>query len=151
MTEVDCLTEKLILVAGDPFAAQSRIQVSLPWVREPGVAGPPLLTVTAIWDTGASHTAFTSALIHKLQLIRTGDGSYHTSGGKRPTVHYGANIYLSHKLHFPFWEVMEADIHGGEVLLGMDIIGKGDFAISNYPRDPIFSFRYPSQDRILFS
>lgn len=150
MAEVDSLTEELILVAGDPFAAQSRIQVSLPWVREPGATGPPLLTVTAIWDTGASHTAFTSALIKKLRLIRTGGGFYHTSKGGRRTTHYGANIHLSQKLLFPSWPVMEANIHGAEVLLGMDIIGKGDFAISNYPGMPIFSFRYPSQDRISF-
>lgn len=152
MTEVDSLTEKLTLDGdGNPFAAHSLIHVSLPWEQKPGKLGPPRLPVTAIWDTGASHTSFTRTLIKKLQLIRTGDGFYHTSKGKRKTTYYGANIYLSHKLQFPVWEVMEANIRGGDVLLGMDIIGKGDFAISNYPGEPIFSFRYPSQDKISFA
>ena len=37
-----------------------------------------------------------------------------------------------------------------EVLIGMDIIGQGDFAISNKNRKTVFSFRMPSQERIDF-
>ena len=34
---------------------------------------------------------------------------------------------------------------GIDVLIGMDIISKGDFAISNYDEKTQFSFRLPSQ------
>ena len=155
MKEVDSLTEKLVLDSGgDPFVAHSKIEVSRPWDQKPGVQGPPRLTVTAIWDTGASHTAFSRTLIQKLDLICTGgeDHHYHSAEGLQSTKFYGANIYLTRKLHYPIWQVMEVvKVHDGEVLIGMDIIGKGDFVISNYPQEPIFSFRRPSQKRISFN
>jgi len=36
------------------------------------------------------------------------------------------------------------------MLIGMDIIGIGDFAVSNYNNKTIFSFRYPSKHKIDF-
>ena len=37
---------------------------------------------------------------------------------------------------------------GIDVLIGMDIISKGDFAVSNYNGKTQFSFRLPSQEDV---
>ena len=39
---------------------------------------------------------------------------------------------------------------GAEILIGMDIIGTGDFAVSNYDNKTTFSFRWPSISKIDF-
>ena len=43
-------------------------------------------------------------------------------------------------------DVCESEIgnQGIGVLIGMDIIGKGDFAVSNYDGKTVFTFRTPS-------
>ncbi|HEY5120786.1 MAG TPA: hypothetical protein VII84_04350, partial [Acidimicrobiales bacterium] len=38
-----------------------------------------------------------------------------------------------------------------QALIGMDIIGQGDFAVSNFDRDTRVSFRMPSQSHAGFS
>jgi hypothetical protein len=40
---------------------------------------------------------------------------------------------------------------GSEMLVGMDVIGQGDFAVSNYEGRTCFSFRFPSAERIDFT
>ena len=46
--------------------------------------------------------------------------------------------------------VMDSEIgkQGIDVLIGMDIISLGDFAISNYESKTQFSFRIPSQEHV---
>jgi hypothetical protein len=39
----------------------------------------------------------------------------------------------------------------GDVLIGMDVIGVGDFAVSNYEDKTQFTFRHPSKEPISFS
>ena len=36
------------------------------------------------------------------------------------------------------------------MLIGMDIISKGDFAVSNFDGNTVFTFRYPSNSEINF-
>ena len=55
------------------------------------------------------------------------------------------------KVCFRSLRVTEGDLPGDvEVLIGMDIIGSGDFAISNKDGKTAFSFRMPSLERIDF-
>jgi hypothetical protein len=46
--------------------------------------------------------------------------------------------------------VTEADLKDADLLIGMDIIRSGDFAVSNYQNRTIFSFRCPSLEEIDF-
>ncbi len=45
---------------------------------------------------------------------------------------------------------MDSEIgkQGIDVLIGMDIISNGDFAVSNYDGKTYFSFRLPSQEHV---
>ena len=62
------------------------------------------------------------------------------------------NLVLNNEVIFRNWIVMDSEIgaQGIDVLIGMDIISQGDFAISNYGGKTQFSFRIPSQEHIEF-
>lgn len=62
------------------------------------------------------------------------------------------NILLPNHVEFSDWEVAEAGglVGDEDILIGMDIIGTGDFAVSNKERT-VFTFRYSSQEEISFS
>jgi hypothetical protein len=47
-------------------------------------------------------------------------------------------------------KVIVANLPGCDILIGMDIIGMGDFAVSNYNGRIVFSFRVPSMAEIDF-
>jgi len=46
--------------------------------------------------------------------------------------------------------VTQGIINGADVLIGMDVITKGDFALSNFQGKTTFCFRIPSVERIDF-
>ena len=60
------------------------------------------------------------------------------------------DIILNNEVIFTDWNVMVSKIgaQGIDILIGMDIISKGDFAISNYDGKTQFSFRLPSQQDV---
>ena len=63
---------------------------------------------------------------------------------------YFIDIILNNEVVFNNWKVMGSKIgaQGIDILIGMDIISKGDFAISNYNGKTQFSFRLPSQQDV---
>jgi hypothetical protein len=64
---------------------------------------------------------------------------------------YLVSVFLPNNVCFSPLRVTEGDLVGDvEVLIGMDIIGRGDFAISNKDGKTAFSFRMPSLERIDF-
>ena len=63
---------------------------------------------------------------------------------------YSVNIELPNEVVFPGLLVTLGDFLGGDVLIGMDIIGAGDFAVTNQNGITKFSYRYPSSADIDF-
>jgi len=64
---------------------------------------------------------------------------------------YLVNIMLPNKVGIANLRVTRGNIGGdADVLIGMDIIGIGDFAITNKDGKTVFSFRAPSCDTIDF-
>jgi hypothetical protein len=59
-----------------------------------------------------------------------------------------ANIALPNGVAFPNVRVTRAKIIGADVLIGMDIITTGDFAVTNFGKKTVFSFRIPPQHTI---
>jgi hypothetical protein len=111
-------------------------------------------TTFAIWDTGATGTVITEHAALQLGLISIGwtnvAGVHDTKAVKR----YFVNITLNNKnvsLNVPVTECssLSPDNSIG-VLIGMDIITKGDFAITNYQGKTVMSFRIPSIQQIDF-
>ena len=67
-------------------------------------------------------------------------------GGPELAEVYLVNIRLPNRVVFPKTRVTKAkSIKGGDVLIGMDIINKGDFAITHPNGKTKFTFRFPSQ------
>ena len=106
--------------------------------------------VKAQWDTGATGTCISKELANKLKLIPTGLVNVHTPSGIGTMNKYMINLVLNNEVRFVNLSVMDSEIgkQGIDVLIGMDIISNGDFAVSNYDGKTYFSFRLPSQEHV---
>jgi len=60
------------------------------------------------------------------------------------------NIGLPNNVMFTGVRVTKGDIAGAHILIGMDIINEGDFAVTNHNGTTMFSFRTPSSEHIDF-
>lgn len=109
-----------------------------------------LFPVKAQWDTGATGTCISKELVEKLNLIPTGMVNVHTPSGIGTMNKYMINLILNNEVIIHNLSVMDSEIgnQGIDVLIGMDIISLGDFAISNYEGKTQFSFRIPSQEHV---
>ena len=72
--------------------------------------------------------------------------------GERLSDVYLIDLHLPNDVTVTELQVTEASSLSGpaEVLVGMDIIGLGDFAVSNFQGKTVFTFRLPSIERIDF-
>lgn len=113
----------------------------------------------AIWDTGATHSAITKRVVDDLELQPTGVREIRHAGGKSANNTYLVNIALPNNVMIPHVRVTEvqlipddnlADDKQPQLLIGMDIIGLGDFAVTNASSKTTFSFRIPSVEEIDF-
>lgn len=66
---------------------------------------------------------------------------------------YVVGLHLPNGLGNGFLQVTEMPAIAGahDILIGMDVISAGDFAISNHEGRTVFSFRMPSAGRIDFA
>jgi hypothetical protein len=113
---------------------------------------PTPLKTRALWDTGASHCFITASLARKLDLVpvrRTRVG--HAKGSSTEDV-YVINLHITPKYYVEV-EVTEcqSDISSFDVIIGMEVISQGDFAITSKRGVVTFSFRLPSQTHIDFT
>ena len=112
---------------------------------------PPFKTFKAIWDTGATNTVVTPRVARECGLVATGIGEVHHADGSVQASTYIVNIRLPNKVEAGGVRVHEMKLNGdADVLIGMDIIGEGDFAVTNFNGKTVFSFRFPSMEHIDF-
>ena len=105
----------------------------------------------AIWDTGAELTVITERVVSECGLKESGKTELHGVHGSALTPTYLVDIILPNKVKVTEVTVAQAPLTGdADVLIGMDIIGLGDFAVSSYKGATCFSFRVPSKERIDF-
>lgn len=105
----------------------------------------------ALWDTGATNGGITQAVIDTCALVPTGMVAVrgvHGPPQQRET--YLVNIYLPNNVAIMGAVVTRMDIIDANVLIGMDIITAGDFAVTNFKGRTKFTFRMPSQAAIDF-
>lgn len=109
-----------------------------------------VLPVKAQWDTGATGTCISKELVKKLNLLPTGKVNVSTPSGIGTMNKYIINLILNNEVRIQNLIVMDSEIgkQGIDVLIGMDIISIGDFAVSNYEGKTQFSFRIPSQEHV---
>ncbi len=105
----------------------------------------------AIWDTGATNSVISQKVIDECGLKPIGIANVKTAQGEFRTTVYFASIFLPNKVVIPQLRMTKGVIPGeAEVLIGMDVISQGDFAVTNKDGKTTFSFRMPSIECIDF-
>lgn len=110
-----------------------------------------ILTVPAVWDTGATTSVISNNVVSNLELSPTGTVMCYTVNGPRVVARYSINIHLPNQLTIFGLRVVDEDIHDAGSLIGMDIIGRGDFAITHENETTCFSFQIPSTRTLDFA
>lgn len=115
--------------------------------NEPPTGG---VVITAIWDTGASNTAITTKVVQSLGLQPSGVTQVSTANGTAMQNTYLVMIGLPNGVLVEGIVATEVPALSGncDALIGMDIIGLGDFSITNYKGNTCMSFRVPSQHEV---
>ena len=108
---------------------------------------------SAIWDTGATNTGVTPRVARECGLVPIGQTTVVGVHGEDLSNVYLIDVYLPNGLTVR--EITASEMPGltgrfDDVLIGMDIIGLGDFAVSNYRGKTTFTFRVPSLEEIDF-
>jgi SEC-C motif/Aspartyl protease len=117
------------------------------------LAGMPTKSRTyqALYDTGATNSTITPQVVADLQLASIGAINVGVGGGSLTTTSHLVNIALPNKVMFAMTKVAKMVLLGGiDALIGMDILGMGDFAVTHQGGNTVFSFCFPSQRHVDF-
>ncbi|MCY4644298.1 MAG: hypothetical protein OXB88_06725 [Bacteriovoracales bacterium] len=99
----------------------------------------------ALWDTGATHSVVDDNVIKSLNLKSFGQAEIHGVNGPFMSDLYLLQFLLPNELISRPLEISKGSlIEGVDMLIGMDIIGDGDFAICG---GQVFSFCIPPSDQ----
>ena len=106
----------------------------------------------AQWDTGATGTCVSRAVIDRLGLIPIGQTMVRTPSGEKMAEMYIVDILLRNNVTVKDVRVIgsEIGVQNIDILIGMDIIGLGDFAVTKVGGITTFTFRIPSIQTIDF-
>ena len=100
-----------------------------------------------IWDTGASVSCITNNIIERYNLTSIGKSDFFTGCHceSRSTDVYSIDLMFRDDFVFNNLRVLKIEKHDVfDIIIGMDIISQGDFAVSNLNGSTSFSFRIPS-------
>ena len=111
---------------------------------------PKIKNLCAIWDTGCRVTTISRELAEKLALKSEKSVSVNTVGGVAKNGQHQISLLLPANLFFQNLTVHSGSLSGCDVLVGLDIISKGSFSISNTQDETIFSFQIPTEEIIDF-
>jgi predicted aspartyl protease len=105
----------------------------------------------ALFDTGATHSSVSPKVVADLNLTSIGATNVGVGGGTLTTTSHLVNIGFPNRVMFQMVRVAKVAVHQGiDVLIGMDIISQGDFAVTNHGGKTTFSFCCPSRKEIDF-
>ena len=115
-------------------------------------AAPPTLEeFIAIWDTGASSSVITQRVVDACDLKPVGMTKVHTANGEAVSEVYMVCIMCPNQQGFSTLRVTRGKLKGCDVLIGMDVIGSGDLAVTNKDGKTMMSYRWPSVAHIDFT
>ncbi|MBL4652506.1 MAG: hypothetical protein JKY53_06525 [Flavobacteriales bacterium] len=112
---------------------------------------PKPYTTAALWDTGSSHCFITKSLATSLELHPIDKALVEHAMGRTFENVYFAVLQITEKYYIEI-ELTECQSinNNFEIIVGMDVINQGDFAITNQAGKTTFSFRLPSETTIDF-
>ncbi len=106
-------------------------------------------TNNAVWDTGAEITLVSKAVIEALGIKPSNSTMITGVGGDFPVEVYDVAIGLPNGKVYHNYQVYSSDSIEYDVLIGMDIITECDFCFTNKDHQSVFSFRNPSEEKII--
>lgn len=110
------------------------------------------ISTKGIWDTGATNSVITKSAASALGLVPIGMASVNGVHGVKIVPVYHVSITLNNEKISLETNVTECEelsgTHDTGMLIGMNIIGMGDFAISNFNGETTMTFRVPSIEKI---
>lgn len=158
MTEktIRVITNNMFVDLGPGYAKELKSTVALgPAFKRHINVNTPLPfpdNLIAVWDTGATGTTITQELARRLQLDEIGEVEIHGVTGSETCKRFLISLHLPNKIIIPELEVTDcAGNIGCDVLIGMDVISLGDFAVNNFLGRTTFTFCVPSVERIDFT
>lgn len=101
------------------------------------------IKLQGIWDTGATHSSINKKYIETLDLKTVGMCVVNTAGGSVDATQHIVDMILPNGQTLTM-HVTATDLVNTDMLIGMDIISQGDFAVSNFNGKTILNFRLPS-------
>ncbi|KAA6349879.1 hypothetical protein EZS27_002775 [termite gut metagenome] len=112
------------------------------------------VSTKGIWDTGATNSVVTKSTAMALGLLSVGRARVRGAHGDKEVNVYYVNITLNNKNITLNTQVTECDELSPDksvgMLIGMNIITMGDFAVTNYQSQTTMTFRVPSLQKIDF-
>jgi hypothetical protein len=130
----------------------STVQLYVPGIR-PSKEQEKEFTFQALWDTGTRESLITSPAITKLDLKSKGEGEISGTGGTGRSRLFDVDIIFNNgyeKLNWNVYEYPGAKNKKYGLVIGMDIISLGDFAITQKNGKAFLSFRTPPKRTIDF-
>ena len=125
----------------------STVQLYIPGIRPP-TEQEKEYTFQALWDTGTRESLITYPAITKLDLKSKGEGEISGTGGPARSRLFNVDIIFSNgyeKLNWNLFEYPGAKDKKYGLVIGMDIISLGDFAITKKDGKAFLSFRIPNK------
>ena len=107
---------------------------------------PRYVKATALWDTGATVSCISRTLAEKMKLVVSGRANASHAKGSSVSDIFVIDIVLPNNIRIPLIDALEIENVDGkfDIIIGMNIISQGDFAITNADNTTTFSFRLPS-------
>ena len=109
-----------------------------------------MLQFNALWDTGATGCVISQAVVDGCKLSPIGRTEVTHVQGKAESDVYLVNISLPNNVEFVGVSVTLGNFGDADVIIGMNVITQGDFAVTSSNGITKFSFRVPSEDHIDF-
>ena len=103
-----------------------------------------------VWDTGATNSVISKRVVDALGLKTVRTTTNQTANGEREAGVYIVDLYLPNMVRLRGQAVIDGLLADADVLIGMDVIGEGDFAITHHGTGTCMTFQLPSGKHIDF-
>lgn len=128
---------------------RNRIKTS---VKVTNIKTGAIVETIGVWDTGAQCSVIRHDLADKIGLEPVGMKTIIGVQSKEDRPYYYANVKLNNEQITMDINITDVDAFSSDadegMLIGMDIIGQGDFSVFNFNGSTTMTFRVPSQKEI---
>ena len=107
-----------------------------------------MMAVNALWDTVSTESLISEKIVKMIEPILKNKSKYVTRDVVIECETYAVSLSLSDEITFRDVLMKKADLSDKnvDIIIGMDIISRGDFEIRNYNNLVEFAFRIPPRN-----